>query len=345
MPHRAPARKPVKIEAAQHAPQHAPRRRQPLAPRPGSASGFALGFAFAVVAALAQTGAPAKATGAAVPADRHAFLRWVASSKVFNNVNRDDARAALKASSEILAQQKGYIVDTTVNILDSMTEIGERLRSHSVELVTLGVPDYMELESSKLLVPVLTDVRTSQGGPQYSYVLLVGPASPATSVAGLQGKNILMSARGSGLAGVAWLDVLLAKQKLGRFASFFASTKMAAKPQACILPLFFGTVDACVVDEVNLNLAKEMNPQLGRLRVLARSPPIIESVIAVPTEPHPLQKELIESMLSLHEDPRGRQLLMVFKTDRLVPIQPGDLDSARELWRDYWRLSGAPSRR
>jgi hypothetical protein len=68
---------------------------------------------------------------------------------------------------------------------------------------------------------------------------------------------------------------------------------------------------------------------------------MIESVIALPVEPHPYQKEMVENMLSLHQDPRGRQLLMVFKTERMVRIQPGDLDSARELWRDYYRLTGA----
>jgi hypothetical protein len=50
-------------------------------------------------------------------------------------------------------------------------------------------------------------------------------------------------------------------------------------------------------------------------------------------------------MLSLHEDRRGRQVLMVFKSNRLLPIQPGDLDSARELWRDYDRLPGSPPNR
>ena len=206
----------------------------------------------------------------------------------------------------------------------------------------LGVADYLELESSRLIVPVLTDARTSQGGALYSYVLLVNPSSGATTIASLRGKNILVSSRGAGKTGMAWLEVLLGKEKLGRAASFFASIKAPDKAQACILPLFFGAVDACVVDEVNLNLAKEMNPQLGQLRVLARSRPMIESVIAMPAEPHPYQKELIDAMLSLHEDPRGRQLLMVFKTDRMVRIQPGDLESARELWRDYYRLPGSP---
>ena len=40
----------------------------------------------------------------------------------------------------------------------------------------------------------------------------------------------------------------------------------------------------------------------------------------------------------LHRDPRGRQMLVVFKTDRRARIQPGDLDWARKLWIDDGRL-------
>lgn len=294
---------------------------------------------------LAQRDTSARATNIEAGGLRHALLRGVASSRMFNSVNRNDARAALKVWFDALARQKGFLLDSKVDIVDSVTQIRERLQSHSVELVMLSVTEYLELESSRLIVPVLTDVRSGQGGALYSYVLLVNPSSGATTIASLRGKNILVSSRGAGHTGGVWLDVFLGKEKFGRAASFFASIKAPDKAQACILPLFFGTVDACVVDEVSLDLAKEMNPQLGQLRVLARSRGMIESVIAVPAEPCPYQKELIDAMLSLHQDPRGRQLLMVFKTDRLVRIQPGDLDSARELWRDYDRLPGSSPHR
>lgn len=300
-----------------------------------------LGWLAAPAAAQAQRGTPARTASAGAEALQHARLRGVASRWVFGNVNRNDARAALKVWFEAVGQQRGFILDTTVDILDSVAEIRERLQSHSVELLTVGALDYLQLESGNLVTPALTDARSAQGGAPYSYVMLVNGASAATSVAGLRGKNLLLSARGSGETGVAWVEVLLDKEKLGRAGSFFATIKTPPKAQSCILPVFFGTVDACVVDDVNLNLAKEMNPQLGQLRVIARSRPMIESVIAVPVEPHPGQQDLIESMLSLHRDQRGRQLLMVFKTERLVGIQPGDLDSARELWRDYFRLPGA----
>jgi hypothetical protein len=48
-----------------------------------------------------------------------------------------------------------------------------------------------------------------------------------------------------------------------------------------------------------------------------------------------------DPIISLHENTRCRPLLMAFKTNRPVRIQPGDLDSSRELWGDYYRLPGS----
>ena len=299
----------------------------------------------AIGAAPAQQEGPGKNTAGNSRASRAGQFRAITSRSSFNDINRSDARAALRAWFNVMGREKGITVDSEVDIIDSVDEIRERLRSQSVELLTLTAADYLELESSAMLTPVLTDARDGQGAALYSYVLLVGPAFKTGTIAGLRGKNVLISSRTGANAGSAWMEVVLAKEKLGRADSFFASVRAVAKPQACILPLFFGAVDACVVDEVNLNMAKEMNPQLGQLQVLARSRPMIESVISTPLEAHPMQKDFIDAMLSLHQNPRGRQLLLVFKTERLVRLRPGDLDSARELWRDYHRVTGSPSPR
>lgn len=304
---------------------------------------LALAFAAATAACLAQPN-----TAAGIPASEargRAQLRDVSSSKAFKNINRNDARAAVKAWLEVVAQQKGFKADCLVDILDSVAETRERLQNHSVEVVTLSVFDYLELEASGLVVPVLTDTRNGQSSALYSYLLLVNPSSGINTIGGLRGKNILVSSRIGADVGMAWIDVQLAREKLGRASSYFGSIKIPDKPQACILPLFFGGVDACVVDEISLNLSKELNPQLGKLKILARSRPLIETLIAMPVEPFPLRKELIDAMLTLHKDVHGRQLLTVFKTDRIVRLEPGDLDAARELWRDYNRLPGASPNR
>jgi ABC-type phosphate/phosphonate transport system substrate-binding protein len=271
----------------------------------------------------------------------HAHFNGVVSSATFTNLNHNDARAAIKVYFDIVAQRRGLLVDSKVDIVDTVTEIRERLLNHSVDLMVMSVADYLELENSHLIVPALTHALTAQGGASYSYLLLVNPSSGITALASLRGKNVLVASRGGSNTGIAWLEVLLGKEKLGRAASFLASVKVASKAQSCILPLFFGSADACVVDEVSLGLAREMNPQLGHLGILARSQPMVGSVIATPAEPSQFQQDLIDTILSLHDDARGRQLLMVFKTDRVVRIQPNDLDTARELWKDFYRLPGS----
>ncbi len=275
---------------------------------------------------------------------RHARLYEIASTHVFNNMNRNDVHAALNVLSDIVGRQKGFVLDFKLDIVDDLAEIRDRLQNHSVDIMLLAATDYFELESSHMLVPVLTEARSAQGNAFFSYVLLVNASSATTTIAGLRGKNILIYSRGGTNTGLAWIDVLLGREKLGRAASFFGSITIRDKPQTCILPLFFGTVEACIADETNFNLAKEMNPQLARLNVLARSRPLVGSIIASVAGPQPYQQEFFDTMLTLHQDVHGRQVLMLFKTDRLVRIQPGDLDSARELWRDYYRLPGSPAR-
>ena len=299
-----------------------------------------LALGVAVGQSPAQRHGPA-ATSISVPAGPLIHFSVVASSSALANVNHDDATAAIRTWFDLMAKQRGLLVDSKIDILETVPEIRGRLESHSTQMLILTTADFLDLENSRLLVPVLTHALTSVGNAPYSYLLLVNPSSRATTVADLRGKNVLASSRGGSNTANVWLDVLLSHESLGRAASFFGSVRVPEKAQACILALFFGKVDACVVDEVNLNMAKEMNPQLGQLRVLARSRPMIGSVIATPLDPEPHRNELIDAILALHTDPRGHQLLQLFKTERVVRIQPGDLDSARELFAEYHRLPGS----
>jgi len=279
------------------------------------------------------------------PALRHARLYGVASSEVLDHVNRDDARAALKVWFDVLGEQRGFALDSRVDVLDSQAEIRARLENGTVDVLIMGTAEYVELEKRHLLVPVLAGVRGAGASAQTPYVLLAGRSTSAAKLADLRGKNVLTASRGAQNTALAWLEVLLSREHLDRADQFFGSIKTAAKAQNCILPLFFGTVDACVVDETSMNLARELNPQLNQLRVLARSRPMLDCIVATSAlHPYPYHQELVDAMLNLHHDARGRQLLMVFKVDRLIRIEPADFDSARELWREYERLPPPPHR-
>ena len=70
------------------------------------------------------------------------------------------------------------------------------------------------------------------------------------------------------------------------------------------------------------------------LRMLAKSPPIAEHVFmtrgSLPAE---IQGSLRKAMLTLHEDPRGVEILTSLKSDvtALVKVDDGDYDSLRKI--------------
>jgi ABC-type phosphate/phosphonate transport system substrate-binding protein len=297
----------------------------------------------ALLLALAAGVLPAQQPGAAAAGDgklRPSRLYGIVSSGLLPTLNHNDAVASIKAWFEIVGKERGFILDSKVETSNNLAEIRRRLTEGSVDLLILDITDYLRLERTGLVRPTLLGSRTAAGRPQYSYVLLVGPASGAQNLAGLRGKKLSYFSRHASNTSLAWLELTLGKERLGRAASFFGDAKSVSSPQECVLPLFFGRVDACIVDEVNLELLKEMNPQLGKLRTLAKSVQLVDSVIALPVTPLPYQQELIEAILGLHLGPRGKQLLMVFKTARLLAVRPGDLDSARAFWAEHGKLAG-----
>ena len=66
--------------------------------------------------------------GSALAQNRRARLYEIASSKTIRNVNKSDVRAALKVWVELIAQQKGFSLDSKVDIVDTVGEITERLQ-------------------------------------------------------------------------------------------------------------------------------------------------------------------------------------------------------------------------
>jgi hypothetical protein len=83
---------------------------------------------------------------------------------------------------------------------------------------------------------------------------------------------------------------------------------------------------------------KELNPQIGRLHITARSEPLLEGLIALAIQPHPCPSEMIESILNLHKTPAGEQIGMIFKTGALTRVGREPFESVRTLCAKYRRL-------
>jgi ABC-type phosphate/phosphonate transport system substrate-binding protein len=138
-----------------------------------------------------------------------------------------------------------------------------------------------------------------------------------------------------------WIEVLLHEDGLGPADRFFSSLSSVSTPSAAALPVFFGKVGAGVVDRDSFEVMKEMNPQLGsRLRVLAVSSPLIKGILCVDKRPILYHDDLMQGLRELHQSTAGKQILMIFKSNRLKPVNTEDLERTRTLCAKYRLISG-----
>lgn len=273
----------------------------------------------------------------AAPGLTRSYLRVSASESVFANVNQTDAVASMKIWSEQIGKSRGLQLDAKVGIAQSMAQMRQSLKERMVDLLVLDTPDYLTLAETNLLDAVFAGTNRGQLAA-YPYLLLVDDPSGAMPLAGLREKRVVVTSRTKSNLGLIWLETLLAENRLGRASTLFGGLEINYRSSQCVMPLFFHRIDACVIDSGNWEAMKELNPQLGRLHVVAYSEPFLEGAVAMPIQPHPHQAELIASLLNMHKTPAGEQLGIVFKIGPLVRVNKAQFESVRVLRNKYRRL-------
>lgn len=283
---------------------------------------------------------PAGARAEEGPHPRRARLYVTGSESLLTRVNRGDAASTVKVWIREVGKRLAIEFEARVDVLAAAGETAARLKERTIDLLVLDACDYLPLAAAGLVEPVATGSRRGRVGA-FPYLLLAREAGP---LAGLRGKRLIVCSRTKSGIGRMWTETLLAENGLDRAHRFFGSVKTTYQASSCVLPLFFGSAEACVVDGEGWELVKELNPQLGRLKILASSEPFLEGVIAMPVQPHPYRDEMVRGILDLHTTPAGGQLATVFRTGPLVRVGNGELESLRRLLERYRLIEGGAGR-
>lgn len=298
--------------------------------RPGGSgcrpAGAAAGLATAALL-LALVGPYAAQAAAPPPPDT---LRVVFSPDKFSAVNRNDALASFKVWIETVGRRRGINVLVQSSTYETEEELRQLLRRRAADLLIIRSLPFLELGREQALLEPKFMAETGDGASQ-RYCLLTRRA-PHLSLSDLRGRKINILTAGGASLGRTWLAELLREHDLGPARDFCAAAEDVTSPSAAILPVYFGKADACVVEASRFAVMQELNPQLGQaLEVCETSPAYLESVICIRRDEFEHKGELVDGLASLHEEPAGRQMLMVFKVGRLLPFEEQALDSVRDL--------------
>jgi len=265
----------------------------------------------------------------------------------FKNINTRDATTAMRIFAQTAGKGEGYDLDVEARLFENADDCAAQFRAGKINMAILDTWDYLGMNTHGVAVPVCVEL--DQNSVFKEYLLLTHKGSGLTNIENLRGKDLMLLEGKGGDLSRAWLDYLLLTRQCGTQAEFFGKIEPVVKPASAVLPVFFGSKPACLVDRTTFALMAELNPQVGRdLAVIAVSDPYVENVTCVCREGWPSQKsldDLILGMERLQFEPAGQQVLQLFKVDRLVPFKDEYLDSARKLQQNLALLRGIQARR
>lgn len=117
----------------------------------------------------------------------------------------------------------------------------------------------------------------------------------------------------------------------------FLQIKEEKRDIQSVYNVFFGRADAALVSLATLRTANELNPQVGqRLHVLLdwKAKALIFGIVTRHTQDS-VRNLILNSATEAMKTPRGRQILELFKTDFLEPIDAEALQPYWALLREY----------
>lgn len=297
----------------------------------------------AVLVAMHWNDAPAFAQASNRDGKTVVPFRMAMSTRMLTDVNENDAKAAVRAWSEILADQSGVSVDPAPLILAGRAAFKQAFERGEADGATLPIDEFLALPREAVDSNLVSQTQPRLG---IEYLLLVAKEKGPRQLSDLKGHELLvLDNLPSMCLAIPWLDVVLARQGEDRAEQFFSRLNFKKKLPMAVLPVFFGSSQACLVTRSGLEVMVELNPQVGtKLRILAASPSYVTGVCCFRKNyDSPDKERILGTMLHFQQSSRGQQILALFQSGALGLIKDSDLDSARQLIADHERLCGLKS--
>jgi ABC-type phosphate/phosphonate transport system substrate-binding protein len=260
---------------------------------------------------------------------RHVRLGY--SSTTIANIGRKDAKVALKAWADMTSREDGENFITETEFYDTLPEVVQAIRNGLIDMAVVSPMEYLQIRDTVPLEPFHS--AEVSGSPYEEFTLLVHKDSGLKALTDLRDKRLLVEMSTTGKMPLLWLNTLLKKETLPGSFDFFGSLKEVSRTQSGAMAVFFKQTDACLVRKSGLTTMIELNPQIGTtLTPLMTSPPFMRAIVCIRPEYNISDRERLKtSALKLHQTPRGKQVLTLFRIDRIIPFDPALLRSTEAL--------------
>ncbi len=260
----------------------------------------------------------------------------------FNDIDMRDAKAAIEVWGNNLALLKPTNYDLQTILFKDMQDLEQLYMQKKIDLLYLPVLDYLNMKDKLGAEPAVCGGWGQEYGD--TYMLLVNKESGITTIAGLKNKELLVYPDGSEELIKYWLEVQLRKNNMPAIKNFFSKITPVNKANQALLPVFFNQKTACLIKRHVYTTLNSLNPQIQeKTHVIIESPRYIREVFCVNSKISKENQELIHDIImSINDDPAGKQILLLFKQQTILPFKQEYLDSIQQLVMEYNQLQTSP---
>lgn len=265
-------------------------------------------------------------------------VHFAFSKAMFKDINENDAKAAMKVYAKTIGE--GNNIDTSPGpiYLNGTEAIAEALRLKKFDMISLTSEEFLELENKGLEGPLLISIVNHSTTEEY--VLLVRDDSPIQKVEDLPGHSLVIANDLRSVLAPMWLELLCHAHGLGPANQVFTKIEFASKPTQVVLPVFFGKIEVCITTRNSWKMMGELNPQVKKkLRAIAVSPPVVPGFSCFCRGvSETVKQRLVQVAENSIDHPSFRQVMALFKTEKLGRQPIAALDSTRQLVTQYHQL-------
>lgn len=263
-------------------------------------------------------------------------LKISCSKTAFLSVNQNDVEAMLKTLAQAVGRQQGLSVIASTRYYKDIHTFETAVRQGEIQLSIVDSWTFLKMEKDNFNgTPCF--VSMAQGRIGKRYLILKRCDSEIKTLMDLKGQDLVVFGSANNSLGRPWLETLLLCNNVHSPETFFQSIKYVTSPIEAVLPVFFGKIGACLVDDTSFEIMTELNPQVGKkLKILKSSDLLVDGLVissnAGWTGAEEFKKAAMKSLAEMHLQPTGQQLLALFKTDKLIAFSEEYLDTVRSLY-------------
>ena len=252
-----------------------------------------------------------------------------------NNVSAKDVKISLNFWAKELGAKTGMRLENY--FYKSITKLKHDFEAGKIDSVNASLPliaSYFDIDMLKNgFRPV---IEGQENGMEM--VLLVQSKSKYRSLKDLRHKRILRLS--SNDLEKLYLDTILQKKFHADARDFFRKTFYVKHYNKAIMKLFFKKADVALVSRQAFDLAAELNPQIAKkLKILYTfSTQVNNGSFFRKDYPIEYISNYQKIAFQLNQSIRGKQILQVFKCDKIVENSLDDIKVVKQLQQEYHRL-------